>query len=349
MNFLTALLFPFSVLYDLGTRFRNHLYNIGYKRSFEFEANIIAVGNLSVGGTGKSPMIEYLVRLLKNQYRIATLSRGYGRKTHGFRLASDQDDATTLGDEPFQFYRKFNPTIDVAVGEERALAIPFLLAEGKGTEVILLDDAYQHRTVKPGLNILLTSYNKPFYTDHILPMGRLRESRQGARRADIIIMTKCPGDMTGPEMARIKQRIRTYNDKAPIFFTAVRYADPAPVFDLKGISRKLFLFTGIANPNDLKKYLSDRYHLVGEKTFPDHHRYTARDLQSILKMTHGENQEEDISLVTTEKDMVKLLGKEQESVLNDKPVFFIPIETYFLKDGRQFDALILKSVKSYSN
>ena len=349
MKFFSVLLFPFSLLYDLGTRFRNHLYNVGYKRSFEFETNIIAVGNLSVGGTGKSPMIEYLARLLKDRYRVATLSRGYGRKTYGFRLASDHDDATTLGDEPFQFYRKFTPTIDVAVGEERALAIPFLLAEGKGTEVILLDDAYQHRTVKPGLNILLTSYGKPFYTDHVLPMGQLRESRQGARRADIIIVTKCPGDITATEMDRIKQRIRAYNDKAPIFFTAVRYAHPASVFDSQEIRQRIFLFTGIANPYDLKKYLSHRYHMVGERTFPDHHRYSVRDIQSILKMARGENDQDDVSLVTTEKDMVKLLSEELRDVLKDKSIFFMPIETYFLKDGRQFDELILKSVKSYSN
>ena len=349
MNFISVLLFPFSLLYDLATRFRNHLFNIGYKRSFEFETNVIAVGNLSVGGTGKSPMIEYLVRLLKDKCRVATLSRGYGRKTRGYRLAGETDTAATLGDEPFQFYRKFHPHIDVAVGEERALAIPFILAEGNGTEVILLDDAYQHRAVKPGVNILLTSYSKPFYEDHILPMGRLRESKKGAQRADIVVVTKCPEDLTGEVMDHVQQRIKIYNNNSPVFFTGVRYGQPVPVFDPKEMTQHIYLFTGIANPHDLRQHLSHQYQLVGEKTFPDHHRYSVRDVQAVLREAQAMAQGRKVSLVTTEKDMVRLLEKELADLLGDQLIFFIPIETYFLKDGRQFEELILKSIKSYSN
>ena len=349
MKFLTLLLFPFSVLYDVATRFRNHLYNVGYKRSFEFETNVIAVGNLSVGGTGKSPMIEYLIRLLHNKYQVATLSRGYGRKTRGFILAGDTDNANTIGDEPFQFYRKFKDNIKVAVGEERALAIPFLLVEDEGVEVILLDDAYQHRSVKPGLNILLTDYNRPFYEDMILPAGRLRESRKGAGRADVIVVTKCPMDLSDVEMDRIKVRLKDTNEMASVFFAGIRYSEPLPVSGNGKMGEELYLFTGVANPGNLRQYLSDNYRLVGEKVFADHHRYSEKDIQDILKSAGEVSTGDEVSLVTTEKDMVKLLSKELNNLLQGHSVFYIPIETCFLKDGRQFDELVLKSIKSYSN
>ncbi|MEQ8576499.1 MAG: tetraacyldisaccharide 4'-kinase, partial [Fulvivirga sp.] len=163
MGFLGVLLLPFTFIYNSVTRFRNYLFDIGFKRSFEFDANVIGVGNLSVGGTGKSPMVEYLIKLLADNYKISTLSRGYGRKTRGFRIANANDSASSIGDEPYQFYNKFK-NVNVTVGEERAVAIPHILAELE-PDVILMDDAFQHRYVKPGLNIMLTDYSRPFYSD----------------------------------------------------------------------------------------------------------------------------------------------------------------------------------------
>lgn len=212
------LLFPFSALYDAATRLRNHLYDIGTKPVIHFETITVSVGNLAVGGTGKSPMVEYLVRLLKGQYKVATLSRGYGRKTKGFILASEQSTAASIGDEPMQFYRKFGAEVAVAVGEERAIAIPEILFHHSDTEVIILDDAFQHRKVGRDLNILLTAYHSPFFKDHVLPAGRLREARKGAHRADIVVVTKCPPTLDEKDKTSFSQAIREYaQPDVPIF------------------------------------------------------------------------------------------------------------------------------------
>ena len=192
MKLLRWLFFPVSILYGLAMRFRNHLYDIGKKPQVEFDRVVISVGNLSMGGTGKTPMVEYLIRLLKADYKLATLSRGYRRKTRGYRMANAEDNAITIGDEPFQYYRKFGNEISVCVGEERVIAIPSAIMENEDIELFLLDDAYQHRKVARDFNILLSDYNQPFYTDYILPTGDLREPRKGAKRADCVIVTKCP-------------------------------------------------------------------------------------------------------------------------------------------------------------
>lgn len=189
--FLKIILAPFTLLYQSITSIRNKLYDSGKWHSATFNLPVINVGNLNVGGSGKTPHIEYIIALLRSQYKIATLSRGYGRKTKGFLIASESSSVTEIGDEPAQIKDKF-PDIIVSVGEDRLLAIPQLLRKYPDTDVILLDDAFQHRSVRPGLNILLTTFDKPFYEDHVLPLGRLRESPQGYKRADIIIVTKCP-------------------------------------------------------------------------------------------------------------------------------------------------------------
>lgn len=341
MNFLGILLFPFTLIYDLVTRFRNYLYNSGYKRSFEFEANVIAVGNLSVGGTGKSPMVEYLIRLL-NHKKVVTLSRGYGRATRGFRLAGNDDSPKTIGDEPYQFFNKFK-NIHVAVGEQRAVAIPFILAELPETEVILLDDAFQHRPVKPSLNILLTDYNKPFFKDYILPSGRLRESRRGAKRADMIVVTKCPEQV---DFEYYEGQIRKYNDRAHIAFASIQYMKPEGISGKEAFSHEVFLFSGIANPAPLKAYVSSQYQLVGEYYFRDHHRYRTEDIQMLTKAFEGSKGAK--CLLTTEKDMVKLLPFINEGHFKGIPVYYLPIETVFLKGGKRFDETVLNSLKAYS-
>ena len=209
MDILRKILFPFSFLYGWITSLRNFLFDKGILKSYRFDLPVIAVGNLSVGGTGKTPQIEYLIRLLSDSYKIATLSRGYKRKSEGFVLANKTSNAEILGDEPFQFYQKF-PTIQVAVDANRKNGIEQLLLEKQKPEIILLDDAFQHRKVTAGFYIMLTSYDDLFYKDFILPTGNLRESRSGANRADMIIVTKCPQDISEIAQEQIKQKINGY-------------------------------------------------------------------------------------------------------------------------------------------
>ena len=209
MNLLRKLLFPFAILYGFITFLRNYLYDKGFLKSYSFNIPVIAVGNLSVGGTGKTPQIEYLIRLLSPNYKVATLSRGYKRKSEGFVLADANATAEIIGDEPFQYYKKF-PTIKVAVAADRKNGIEQLLNQKEKPEIILLDDAFQHRKVKAGFYILLTSYGDLFSDDFILPTGNLRESRSGAKRADVIIVTKCPKDISDAEQERIRQKLMRF-------------------------------------------------------------------------------------------------------------------------------------------
>ncbi|MTI40515.1 tetraacyldisaccharide 4'-kinase [Fulvivirga lutimaris] len=345
MGFLGALLFPFTIIYSSVTKFRNYLFDIGFKRSFEFDANVIGVGNLSVGGTGKSPMVEYLIKLLADNYKIATLSRGYGRKTKGFRIANDNDSASSIGDEPYQFYNKFKD-IDVTVGEERAIAIPHILAELE-SDVILMDDAFQHRYVKPGLNIMLTDYSRPFYSDFVLPTGRLRESRDGAQRADIIVVTKCKEDITEQEMDAIEKEVSAYAPNAQVCFTSIKYLSPKPVFDNEQFSDNILLFSGIANNKPLIEHVSTHYQIMDEFYFADHHAYSTKDMNG-LEERFRRMPIADKCLLTTEKDMVKLLDPALESTVHHLPIFYIPIETYFVRGGKIFDEMVLNSIKQYS-
>ncbi|MEO1050109.1 MAG: tetraacyldisaccharide 4'-kinase [Bacteroidota bacterium] len=342
---LRILLFPFAVLYDIATRFRNHLYNIEHKRSFEFDTNVISVGNLAVGGTGKSPMVEYLIRLLKDKYKVATLSRGYGRRSRGFRIAGEEDSSKTLGDEPYQFYEKFKHEVHVTVGEERALAIPQILFEREDTEVIILDDAYQHRTVKPGLSILLTEYQQPFYDDYVMPAGRLRESRRGAKRADIVVVTKCPKDVSPDSFIDYRKHIQHYtgNDTL-IAFAGIKYHEPVRLFGTVEWNSRVLLFSGIAKSHLLKEYVSSNYDLIEHKVYGDHYAYSVREAEKIRDWyeTHRAN---DAVILTTEKDMVKLLDPEVKALLEDLPLFYLPIETYFIDNGRAFDERVLKMVR----
>lgn len=346
MILLRILLLPFSLIYFLLTTFRNHLFDIGYFPSFHFETRVIAVGNLRVGGTGKTPHVEYLIRLLKSNYPLATLSRGYGRKTKGFFLADATSTADTIGDEPLQFYKKFQDQITVTVGEERALAIPTILFERPATEVILLDDAYQHRTVTQDLNILLSDYNNPFYEDWVLPSGRLRESRKGAKRADIVIVSKCPAKLENPQKAEIRKRIQKYNSSAPIFFTGIQYQTPQPLFEgrIEPDLERILLVSGIANPGPLKQEIKRKYILEKTLDFGDHHSYSEKSIRLILK--HFEEiKGNHKAIFTTEKDMVKLRSETLKELLLGVPVYYLPIEIYFHEGKEQFDQIVLDSLR----
>lgn len=341
---LSVLLFPFAVIFRIATGIRNHLYAIGHKKSFRFDIPVINVGNLNLGGSGKTPTIEYLIRLLKDDHRIATLSRGYGRRTRGLRFASSSDNAISLGDEPFQFYRNFGNEVNVVVGEDRAFAIPHILQEYEDTSVILLDDAFQHRSVNPHFNILLTDFEKPFYKDFLIPMGRLRESRREAARADVIIVTKCNKMLSSEIQDEVREKVLSYSGEKPVFFSFIRYGTPKPFQDTAGsITSKVILISGIAKPQPLEEYVKINFDLLKHFRYRDHHLYSVKDITLLANYVNA--QQETVSILTTEKDMVRLLDSKFGPLLRDLNCFFLPIEMDFIKNGAEFDELVIKSIE----
>jgi len=335
------LLWPFAWLYDLATRIRNYLYDIGNKKSFQFDSVVISIGNLNVGGSGKTPMVEYLIRLLADRYQLATLSRGYGRKTQGIRISSEEDTARTIGDEPYQLSRKFDNHVKVVVGEERALAIPTILHEFPTVQVILMDDAFQHRTVKPQFSILVTDYEKPFYKDFLLPYGRLREARTGACRADVIVVTKADG-IREEEMEKMTTEIHKITRDKPVFFSGLSYQRPLPVQHENQIDKKVILISGIAKNSHFGKEAGRLFEVVKHFCFEDHHAYSRLDIDRI-QQSASELQID--SILTTEKDMVKLITPQLLPLLQNKKWFYLPVQAVFLKDGMQFDELLMNMVE----
>jgi len=338
---LSILLFPFAFLYGLVTGFRNLLYNLGWKKSYSFNPAVISVGNLNVGGTGKTPMIEYLVSLLSLKYSIAILSRGYGRVTHGFLLAEKHDDARTIGDEPFQFYRKYGNQLSVAVCESRVEGITKLMKRKPNVQVILLDDAFQHRAVNPLFSILLTDFSKPFFRDHLLPQGRLREPRSGAARADVVVVTKCPEISMGVE-SDFKSSLGRYSEQKPVYFSGVVYKMPVAMEGKRQVDKNIVLVTGIANTKPIVEYVSSHFNLVHHFQFNDHHYYSIEDIKSIQRKADPTT-----SILTTEKDLVKLISPDFGQVMDKKLWFYLPIETSFLNHGSEFDNLIGMKVESH--
>lgn len=328
MKFIRIILFPFVPIYFLVTWFRNLAYDKGWFKSTSYDFPIICVGNLSAGGTGKTPMVEYLIRLLKEETNLATLSRGYGRKTKGFLLAEDNITATELGDEPFQFYHKFKDEITVAVDEDRQHGISTLRAIKPKPEVVILDDAFQHRKVKAGYNILLTTYNNLYVDDFVLPTGNLREPKKGAKRANIIVVTKCPESLTQLEKKAIvlKLKPKVYQH---VFFSHIGYNDLVLNETQKVSLNKLESFTlvtGIANAKPLVSYLKSLQLDFNHIEFKDHHNFTENDIKKLSELD---------KIVTTEKDYMRL---KNEAVLKGK-LYFLPIKTV-IDNSEQFDALV---------
>ena len=334
MNLLRKILFPFAILYGFITSTRNFLFDRGILKSYSFDLPVIAVGNLSVGGTGKTPQIEYLIRLLSDKYKVATLSRGYKRQSEGFVLANSASDALQLGDEPFQFYQKF-ATIQVAVDANRKNGIEQLLSNSNPPEVILLDDAFQHRKVKAGFYILLTSYGDLYCNDFMLPTGNLRESRSGVQRANVIIVTKCPSDLSLIEQNNIKKQLRLSSNQS-LFFTFIEYDDVVysdkktlKVAEIKSINK--MLLAGIAKPESFFAHLKQENDEC--LTFPDHHHFSESELLEIKEKAKNK------IIVTTEKDYVRLKG----SILSEQ-LYFLPIKSSFLSNADNFDKNILNYV-----
>ena len=333
MNLLRNIAFPLVPIYYLVTALRNKLYDLGIKKSVSYNFPIICVGNLSAGGTGKTPMVEYLINLLKDDYKIATLSRGYKRKSSGFLLASEGVSVEMLGDEPFQFYNKFKDDILVAVDADRNKGIRNLHSLLEKPEIILLDDAYQHRKVKASFNILLTTYNKLYTDDFVLPTGNLREPKGGAKRANIIVVTKCPKDLSNDKKEAIIKRLQPESSQN-IFFSHIEYER-----DLIGIGEKInleelkrfTLVTGIANPKPLVSFLQEKNLDFEHLNFKDHHTFSSSEIADLSK--------KDI-IVTTEKDFMRLMAY---ASLNGK-LFYLPIKMH-IDDSGNFDTLIKEALK----
>ena len=312
------LLLPFAILYGLGVRLRHFLYDRGWLSSKRYPFPILCVGNLAVGGTGKTPMVEYLVRLL-GQEQVAILSRGYRRKTKGFVLADDSATAMTLGDEPYQYHRKF-PRATVTVCESRQEGIERLL-ENPHFKYIILDDAFQHRKVQAGTNLLLTSYDKLYTQDFLLPVGSLRDIRSRARKAQIIIVTKCP-ELTQAEQEKIIQQLKPLPSQK-VYFTSIAYSDRVYSHEdsqaLKDfIATPFTLVTGIANPTPLVDFLEKQGASFEHLAYSDHHHFSNRELELLRQKGR---------ILTTEKDYVRL-----EGALST--LYYLPIETQFLNDQR---------------
>jgi tetraacyldisaccharide 4'-kinase len=344
---IRILLFPLSLLYGAVVCARNWCFDNGLFSSASFNLPVICIGNLAAGGTGKSPLVEFLVRKLKADFEVAVLSRGYKRKTKGYSLADETTTALDIGDEPMQFHTKF-PDVTIAVGEERMVAIPQLLHDRPNTKAILLDDAFQHRSVRAGMNILLTDYNNLFTRDWFLPTGDLRDEKRSYKRSQVIVVTKCKKDLSGYEKQQIIREIKPLQNQE-IFFSSIEYGHPYHIIknDIFQITSKVdvLLVTGIANPEPLKKWLNANSNTYYELSYSDHHIFSIDDLKSIIgRYQHIEAQTKII--LTTEKDAVRLMKFSRE--LGELPFYVMPIQpSIMFNEEMRFTDLIVKFISEF--
>ena len=347
MFLLRLLLLPFSLVYGLVIRIRNLFFDKGVFKSKQFDIPVIVVGNLSAGGTGKTPLVEYLIRLLRKKNEIGVISRGYRRKTHGFIIATNDSSAIEIGDEPKQYINKFD-NIHVAVDEDRCNGIQQLKGLYPGVKAVLLDDAYQHRYVKPGLSILLTDFHSLYSKDYLLPAGRLREPISGANRANIIIVTKTDPVFSPLSKRAVLEQIKPKPNQH-IFFSFITYGLPIPLFKSLPVLRfsqinTIVLFSGIANPYPLEQYLKRLCNDLIPIYFADHHQFIEKDILSI-KAKYEEQFTRKKVLLTTEKDAMRLIDPSLADVLKGMPVYYIPIEIAFhFGEREKFDRIVLDYV-----
>lgn len=341
------LLFPFSLLYALIVWIRNKLFDKNILSTSKFNLPVIGIGNLSAGGTGKSPMVEFILRKFGHTTKLAVLSRGYKRKTSGYTLANEKSTALEIGDEPMLFHSKF-PHVAVAVGEERIVALPQLLHDRPDTEAVVLDDAFQHRYITPGLDILLTEFNNLFFNDWFLPTGDLRDLPSSYKRAHVIVVTKCHPEMSDTDRIRVIEELKPLPHQE-VFFTTISYGEPYHLISgekrLPDTSTEVLLVSGIANPKPLKKYIAANSSTYNEILYNDHHVFSIDDWKDIRKRFEEMTAEKKI-ILTTEKDAVRLV--KFGASLIDYPLYVIPIEVSFLFEGElPFTQLITKFIASY--
>lgn len=349
-----ALLTPLSYLYGAGVYVRNKFFDWKILKSESFDIPVISIGNIAVGGTGKTPHTEYIINLLRNSYRIGVVSRGYKRHTSGFVLASQHSSPSDIGDEPYQIYQKFKNDIQVAVCEKRVAGVKQLLREHPEINLILLDDAFQHRYIKPSLSIVLTEFSRPFYNDKLLPLGRLRESSQSARnRADFVVVTKCPEDITPLDILLLKKNLDLFPYQK-LFFSKFSYGSLRPVFPdeskyvpmLNVMTGKdtILTITGIANPLPLIKYLKSFDCIVKIMQYPDHHAFSRSDIDDIEKTfssLHGRYK----FIMTTEKDAVRIASNPYFPTELKQHIFYQPVDVEFISSGKDdFDILLRSSI-----
>jgi tetraacyldisaccharide 4'-kinase len=347
-------LYPFSILYRLITDFRNLLYDTGILSSEEFKIPVICVGNITVGGTGKTPHTEYIIDLLRKEFKVALLSRGYKRKSAGFRIASISSTVMEIGDEPLQVFRKF-PEIIVAVDTNRRNGIKTIMEQHPETDLIILDDGFQHRSVKPGLSVLLTDYNRLITKDYLMPYGKLRENSNNRKRAGIIIVSKTPEETQESAMTNIMKDLH-HGQGQSIFFSSVSYSDLTPLFEnsvstsccLPEINPDNYgavLITGIAVPDSLRMFIGKYFTEIVHLNFPDHHYFSENDIENIKSAWKGLSSEEKI-IITTEKDAVRLRGFTNIEDSLKSAFYYIPVGVHFLKNEKhKFDNLIFGYVR----
>lgn len=351
MTLKKILLFPFAVIYGIITSLRNLLYDWKFLQSKSFDVHTICVGNLAVGGTGKTPHVEYLIKLLQDEVKIATLSRGYKRKTTGFIHADENSTALDIGDEPLQYKTK-NPNLDVCVDANRVNGVKKILSFPEPPKVIILDDAFQHRALNSELKIVVSEYSNLYLNDCMLPAGTLRESKAGIKRADIIIISKTPDKTTAIEIRNVIKDIKPLAHQQ-LFFTWLKYGElvgfqnPTETIDtLNDLFRyRIVLFTGIGNPSPMVTYLKEYASDVKHIQYPDHHQFTIQDIADIraeLDAFEGGNK----IVITTEKDAMRLKGSDLQDIANTLPLYVLPIEVDFKDKAQEFNETIINYVRT---
>lgn len=351
---LNAILTPFSWLYGVGVWLRNLAFNVGLLKQESFDVPVVSVGNITVGGTGKTPHAEYIIEALCRRYRIGVLSRGYKRVTHGFILATDSLSPKDIGDEPYQIFHKFNGLITLAVCEDRRKGIREMLRIDPDINLIILDDAFQHRYVKPKVNIVLVDYTRPPFNDKLLPLGQLREPVDRLLQCDMVVVTKCPSDLSPVDIRAMKENLNLFPYQG-LYFSNIRYADPVPVFpvpdpQIASLSwlqpdDTVLCVTGIANPKPLVRYLRQFAAQVKVMHFDDHHYFTRKDFADIFNIFEQlEGQRKFI--MTTEKDMVRILNNPYYPPEKRNVIYYIPIRVGLLEtEGREFISELVKKIE----
>lgn len=344
------LLYPPALVYGLVTTFRNYLYDSGFLTSRKFSIPVICTGNITVGGTGKTPHVEYLIELLGKEYRLAVLSRGYKRKSTGFRIVSPGSNASESGDEPLQISRKF-PGIIVAVDGDRVNGISNLVRKYPGLDLIIMDDGFQHRRMKPGFSILLSDYGRPMYEDQMLPYGNLRESIKNIRRSDLVVITKSPQDISREEMQKITRRLNEVHRKK-VYFTSLSYDHPVKLFgSMPGKNNSAgetgpekagaVIITGIASPESFIRFAENMFPETIHLDFPDHHIYTEKDIRKIDRARNSLKSHRRL-VITTEKDSVRLRELPDIPDHIRESLYYIPVRVCFPAGGKdEFDKIIL--------